>query len=186
MKCRLILLCAVLLIGCDQAERSASSVPVPGEQGREKSTATVRAARRLFDGAPPVIPHQNFNIRCTQCHQQRGLEVPGIGFAPPAPHENTLPPGPFSRCNQCHIFKQTDKMFVDNSFEPLRQDLRAGRRLNELAPPVIPHMVFMRENCFACHDGPAAREEIRTPHPERTNCRQCHVETMADTQFVAP
>jgi cytochrome c-type protein NapB len=33
----------------------------------------------------------------------------------------------------------------------------------------------MRENCAACHTGPAAREEIRTSHPERTRCRQCHV-----------
>jgi cytochrome c-type protein NapB len=38
----------------------------------------------------------------------------------------------------------------------------------------------MRENCTACHDGPAAREEIRTPHPERVRCRQCHL-TVATT-----
>jgi predicted CXXCH cytochrome family protein len=43
------------------------------------------------------------------------------------------------------------------------------------APPTIPHKVFMRENCGACHVGPGAREEILTTHPERTRCRQCHV-----------
>jgi cytochrome c-type protein NapB len=185
MKWPLIILCALLTAACDQSDQSATTVPVPDNAGRVKSTATVRAARRAYDGAPPVIAHQNFNIRCTQCHQQRGLEVPGIGFAPPVPHENTLPPGPFSRCNQCHVFKQTDTVFAESDFEPLRQDLRAGRQLNALAPPVIPHMVFMRENCFACHTGPAAREEIRTPHPERANCRQCHVEATTDTRFAA-
>jgi hypothetical protein len=33
----------------------------------------------------------------------------------------------------------------------------------------------MRENCIACHDGPGAREEVRTNHPERWRCRQCHL-----------
>jgi cytochrome c-type protein NapB len=41
----------------------------------------------------------------------------------------------------------------------------------------------MRENCAACHAGPAAREEIRTSHPERTRCRQCHVEVTARSEF---
>ncbi len=35
----------------------------------EKSTATVRAARRPYDGAPPVIPHEDFAIDCTSCHR---------------------------------------------------------------------------------------------------------------------
>ena len=66
-------------------------------------------------------------------------------------------------------------MFVANAFVGLRQDLRKGQRLTDYSPPVIPHKTFMRENCTACHTGPAAREEIRTPHPERARCRQCHV-----------
>ena len=55
------------------------------------------------------------------------------------------------------------------------QDLSAGDRASGGAPPRIPHRILMRENCGSCHDGPAAREEIRTSHPERTRCRQCHV-----------
>jgi cytochrome c-type protein NapB len=45
------------------------------------------------------------------------------------------------------------------------------------APPPIPHSPDMRGNCVACHAGPGAVAEIRTPHPERANCRQCHVPT---------
>jgi hypothetical protein len=41
----------------------------------------------------------------------------------------------------------------------------------------------MRENCAACHTGPAAREEIRTTHPERIRCRQCHVPVGSRTEF---
>ena len=41
----------------------------------------------------------------------------------------------------------------------------------------------MRENCAACHDGPGAREEIRTSHPERTRCRQCHVPVTDNQPF---
>ena len=43
------------------------------------------------------------------------------------------------------------------------------------SPPVIPHQLQLRENCLACHAGPSAPKEIRVTHPERVNCRQCHV-----------
>ena len=76
--------------------------------------------------------------------------------------------------------------FVVNNFVGLEQDLRRGPRLNPLAPPTIPHKTFMRENCTACHSGTAAREEIRTPHPERQRCRQCHVPIVNRTVFASP
>ena len=56
--------------------------------------------------------------------------------------------------------EKTLQAFAQKSM--VRQDLRQGKRLNALAPPPIPHKPFMRENCVACHSGPAAREEIRT------------------------
>ena len=33
---------------------------------------------------------------------------------------------------------------------------------HENAPPVMPHPVFMRENCVACHSGPAAGDASPT------------------------
>ncbi|MFQ5776564.1 MAG: nitrate reductase cytochrome c-type subunit [Terriglobia bacterium] len=154
-----------------------------GPGGVWKSSAAERAQRRAYDGAPPVIPHQNFGMTCTSCHNRRGIEIEGVGFAPPTPHEKTLGMSAVSRCRQCHVFAETAALLVDNRFVGLRQDLRRGRRLNPLAPPTIPHKTFMRENCLACHTGPAAREEIRTTHPERTRCRQCHVPVTTTATF---
>ncbi|MDX1388795.1 MAG: hypothetical protein R3344_06370 [Acidobacteriota bacterium] len=156
---------------------------MPGEEGRVKSAADVRAKRRAFDGAPPVIAHEDFGIGCGDCHDLQGMEVDGVGYAPPSPHAETTGLSDISRCRQCHVFSVTDEVFASNTFIGLEQDLRHGRRLNPVAPPTIPHKVFMRENCVACHSGPAAREEIRTSHPERTRCRQCHVEVTTVAVF---
>ncbi len=43
------------------------------------------------------------------------------------------------------------------------------------SPPMIPHQLQMRESCVSCHAGPSAPKEIRVTHPERINCRQCHL-----------
>lgn len=172
-----------LMVGCGDSP-SGDQVGVPGREGATKTAASVRALRRAYDGAPPVIPHDPVGAACIQCHDEDGLAVPDLGFAPPCPHEATRGLSALSNCRQCHVYQATEAVFVANQFRGVPQDLRRGKRLNEFAPPVMPHPVFMRENCHACHDGPAAREEIRCPHPERTNCRQCHVPTTSTEIFV--
>jgi cytochrome c-type protein NapB len=167
------LLLILLLASCGGAE--TDSVAVTGREGAYKTSAPMRAARRAYDGAPPVIPHERFGPDCITCHNSQGVDVPGVGFAPPSPHESTEGLSSTSRCTQCHVFRQTEEVFVKSTFEGVPQDLRSGTRAYTGAPPVMPHPVFMRENCLACHSGPAAREEVRTTHPERTNCAQCHV-----------
>jgi cytochrome c-type protein NapB len=174
----------LLALAACSREPDRGKVAVPGREGRTKSAAQVRSERRLYDGAPPVIPHPGFGAACTSCHDMRGVEVPGIGFAPPAPHEKTSGLSAISRCEQCHVFVQTHELFVPNVFAGLEQDLRHGDRLNALAPPTIPHRVFMRENCAACHTGPAAREETRCDHAERVRCLQCHVPQAEAPPFV--
>lgn len=179
------------LVAC--AADETASVPVPGRDGVVKTAAVERAERRLFDGAPPVIPHQAQGMDCIACHNDEGMAVDGLGFAPPSPHEATEGLSAISNCRQCHVFQVTSfavesdgaprAPFVANHFVGLRQDLRAGRRLFDGAPPVMPHATFMRENCQACHAGPAAREEIRTSHPERLACWQCHVEQQTSAAF---
>ena len=150
-------------------------VPVPDSDGAMKSSGTVRAARRLYDGAPPVIPHVEFGAACSSCHDTEGLSVKGVGYAPASPHEATGEANTTTRCRQCHVAVLDDGLFVRNGFRGLQQDLEPGSRLYPGAPPTIPHKVLMRENCAACHTGPGARAEIVTSHPERTRCRQCHV-----------
>lgn len=175
MRCAAVMaIFALLLTACGDAGET------PADAG--KASATVRATRRAYDGAPPVIPHDSYDADCLTCHGGEGVSLPE-GYAPPMPHDATSGLSDSARCTQCHLWKKTDDLFVDSSFTGMAQDLRRGKRLHVLAPPVIPHRVFMRENCMACHTGPAAREEVRCSHPERTNCSQCHVERKSNTEF---
>ncbi len=174
----------VLLATACGGSEPAEKVGVPGQPGRLKSAGWVRAERRAFDGAPPVIPHQRFGPPCLSCHNERGMEVAGVGFAPANPHADTDGLSSRSRCNQCHVFRITDEVFVANDFAGLPQRAVPAARSYIGAPPVIPHAVFMRENCHACHDGPAAREEIRCSHPERVHCQQCHVPVTTRGKFL--
>jgi len=178
------LLPLLLLAACGRGE--PASVAVPGRPGASKSAALVRAERRAYDGAPPVVPHQDFRMTCTGCHKEDGLSLPDVGFAPPMPHELTRGLSAMSNCRQCHVFQRTFGLFRSSTFAGLRQDLRRGRRFHDFAPPVLPHPVFMRENCLACHTGPAAREEIRCSHPERPRCLQCHVPRQTTEEFARP
>ena len=157
-------------------------MPVPGREGAVKSAASVRAERRAYDGAPPTIPHAAFGA-CTACHDERGQSVEGVGFAPASPHGDGPEAGGTTRCNQCHVFVTGEDEFVQSEFIGLEQNLEPGGRATPGAPPTIPHRLLMRENCIACHSGPGAREEIRTSHPERTRCRQCHVPVTTREEF---
>jgi hypothetical protein len=178
----IVLLCA-LVGGCGDPADGPDQIAVPGKAGATKTSASGRAERRAYDGAPPVIPHDNLGIRCVQCHDHDGLFVPDLGYAPANPHLQTRGISIESNCRQCHVQQNSKTQFVANAFEGFPQDLRKGDRLHEFAPPVMPHRVFMREDCTSCHDGPAAREEIRCSHPERSNCRQCHVPAVTATVF---
>ena len=154
-------------------------------RGSTKTPAIDRAARRAYDGAPPVIPHDDFGAAsCTSCHNERGIEVAEVGFAPPMPHEQTPGLSASSRCRQCHVFRVTDGEFRGSTFVGEPQTVRGGDRMYDTAPPRMPHAVFMRENCVVCHSGTAAREEIRCSHPERANCRQCHVPVATEGVFT--
>lgn len=179
-----VTLCTVAVIlasGC----ADTGKVEVPDRDGALKSSAVVRADRRAYDGAPPTIPHDDFGADCSNCHNERGRSVRGLGFAPASPHADTEYEGGTIRCRQCHVIRTTEGLFVANSYEGIPQDLVAGDRATAGAPPRIPHRILMRENCAACHDGPGAREEIRTRHPERVRCRQCHVPIESTGEFTS-
>ncbi len=177
-----LVLCGVVVVvgGTSACRQESSDAPA----GVTKTTAVGRATRRAYNGAPPVIPHDSFGMACVSCHTGTGTAIPNVGFAPPSPHDETPGMSAASNCKQCHVFRQTEELFVENRFVGMPQDLRRGSRLFNGAPPVIPHGILMRENCAACHSGPAARAELLCSHPERTNCRQCHVSAADVGSFV--
>jgi cytochrome c-type protein NapB len=180
MRALLFFLAAALaLTGCRPADSPTKAAIVV-----EQSPALVRAERRLYDGAPPVIPHANMGMGCMNCHNMTGMSVPDIGFAPAMPHGETAGLSEFSNCTQCHVFQADVPPFKGSTFVGLRQDLRKGKKGFAFSPPVMPHPVFMRENCVACHSGPGSREEIRTDHPERPRCTQCHVPQITTELFT--
>jgi len=161
-----------------------AEAPAPVDAPPLPSSDAVRAARRAYDGAPPTAPHADFGATCAACHDADGQSV-GEAYAPASPHAGTADEGATQRCRQCHAFVTTDAVFVENDFIGLPQNLRSGRRATPGAPPTIPHRLQMRDNCAACHTGPGARETIRTSHPERARCRQCHV-PVAETGTFPP
>ncbi len=141
----------------------------------QPASFAVRAQRRAFDGAPPVIPHQPFGVNCVTCHTPTGKAIPTVGVAPANPHHGDARSGALENCRQCHLFSHTTTVYVANSFQGQLQRRHAAEQAHPTAPPVTPHSLSMRTNCLACHSGPAARPEILCTHAERTNCVQCHL-----------
>lgn len=125
-----------------------------------------RADLRMYDGAPPVMPHVVRNRDCLDCHAT-GMLTEGKQ-APITPHPQ------MRNCQQCHVPQQNVALFRENEFA---RTVKAASlpKANPSGPPLIPHRVFMRENCLVCHNDPARKEVVQTTHPERANCRQCHV-----------
>lgn len=151
---------------------------------------------RSYPGAPPRVPHgltaTEFRTnRCNTCHERGGYSQRFGAYAPINPHPewtsclqchatNSILVGvPFPQasgndaCRQCHFgtpakFEETGLTWRAAAFPAVSRD-HSG------AIPAIPHDLQLRGNCLTCHFGPGAVAEIRISHPERTNCRQCHV-----------
>lgn len=129
---------------------------------------------RQYPGSPPRIPHKVFPAfsdeaeDCLACHGRGGYDVELDAYAPVTPHpEKEL-------CYQCHVPKQTDELFVESNWLSLPPPKLGNSQLGG-SPPPIPHSLQIRDDCIACHAGPAAVAEIRVDHATRGNCRQCHV-----------
>ncbi len=139
---------------------------------------------RAFYGAPPSIPHGVASERamgentCLKCHENGGYVDKFKAYAPVTPHPEMI------NCRQCHVPQKTESLFKGTNFK--RGTIPTVGANNALAgsPPVIPHQLQLRENCLACHAGPSAPKEIRVTHPERVNCRQCHVPNNKVTEDI--
>jgi cytochrome c-type protein NapB len=134
-----------------------------------------RALGRAYDGAPPTIPHDAAIGACATCHDADGTAIAGVGVAPASPHPVETMAGAMQRCRQCHVPVATGALLVASRFTGLAQGPWPGSRAMPGAPPTIPHTLLLRGECLSCHAGPGARAEVRTTHPERVRCRQCHV-----------
>lgn len=156
-----------------------AGVPPAAAQG---APSQLRAERRAYAGAPPAMPHPPLGAACISCHGGDPIHVEGLGLSPASPHRNE---GQMGHCRQCHVAVETSGRFRANEFSGLRPGVERGRRAHPLAPPTIPHRVFMRENCLACHGGPAARPEFRTSHEDRVHCRQCHLPSITSSATAA-
>lgn len=183
------------------------AVPRGGAQPR---TLVIAQALRAYAGAPPRIPHgltdTEFRLGlCASCHERGGFVPRFGGYAPVTPHPEfreclqchapdamtvgiPLPgePGGLS-CSQCHVDPdRPPPSLVSLDWAPLRAPDR-NQRATEGSPPWIPHDLQLRGNCLACHAGPGAVRELRTTHPERIACRQCHVPAPPEeAEFTRP
>lgn len=188
-----------------------TAIAFAARREREAHPRTLKTFRylRAYPGAPPPIPHEltadEFRTgTCTPCHERGGYSKRFAAYVPVTPHPRSAPclqchvggdslmavslvgADPNQRCRPCHGAggrPQTDvQAMLERRIEawPQLTPKSPGR-----APPPIPHDLQSRGNCLACHTGPAAVAEIRTTHPERADCRQCHVSPDPDaTPFL--
>jgi nitrate reductase cytochrome c-type subunit len=141
-----------------------------------------RRQNRAFEGAPPTIPHDITSFTrsktCLDCH--------GEGFALGDRIARAMPHPFMASCEQCHVTQQpamaaASESIADTLAPPLPTStfeglLRSGPAQRDWAeaPPVIPHSLLMRTDCLSCH-GEYGYDGLRTSHPNRSNCIQCHL-----------
>jgi len=178
-------------------EYAALGLEAPRLRAAHPRTLVTYRRLRAYPGAPPSIPHgftaDEFRTgACRTCHERGGYSMRFGAYVPLTPHPEMgaclschvgndatigikLPTfDPNARCMQCHakggLIPARDALFTVlwPSIVPHSTD---G------PPPDIPHSVRWRTDCLTCHSGPSAVREIRTDHPFRANCRQCHLAT---------
>jgi nitrate reductase cytochrome c-type subunit len=129
---------------------------------------------RAYSGAPPRYVHKNegdFDAEpsaCLSCHKR------GTDGAPRTPHP-ALP-----ECRQCHVRAVVKGEFKPSTFTSVSPPTLRRRALPG-APLVMGHAASgLRTNCNTCHHEKGDVEVLRGPHPERTNCLQCHVPSLEE------
>ena len=149
--------------------------PPPAEAYPEGPGRTLKSyyERRAFAGAPPVIPHEvpagtppEETASCLRCHEEKGPDTYGSP-APASPHPER------SRCLICH--RDGKAVRLDPGRWVASPPPSRGLQKTEWEPPLIPHSLQGRELCIKCHAGEGAVTELRSPHPHREHCRQCHL-----------
>lgn len=159
----------------DFATLNSSIEDLPNDVDLDAQRA-IRKARRAYEGAPPVVPHpvvQTDSTSCLLCHKE-ATRI-GDSIAPAVSHRA------YTSCTQCHVADSglpiewnTGRFAMDSNSEFVGEHTTSeGTRAYKGAPPTIPHRTLMRENCMSCH-GEGGTSAIRTSHPDRQSCTQCH------------
>jgi nitrate reductase (cytochrome), electron transfer subunit len=161
------------------------------EPGDKHRALAERGQNRAFNGAPPTIPHpieQMSSATCVACH--------GDGVKTASLRVSRMSHQFLASCTQCHVESASQYMaaepFRENEFVGIEAPYE-GPRAYAGAPPQIPHSTWMRSDCMSCH-GYAGLQGIRTTHPWRQNCQQCHAPSAeldqtllaAEPQFLPP
>lgn len=161
--------------------RPTDDVP-PRDDEAVRAELARRATLRAYDGAPPRIPHPiaaNGPLECAACHRD-GIRI-GEHVAPPMSHRE------LASCTQCHVPTEgpmpgerlAGGPSEVSTFSGMPSPER-GPRMWPVAPPQIPHSTQMRDRCDSCHGVWA--DALRTTHPWRQSCTQCHTSSAARDQ----
>ncbi|WP_430969113.1 cytochrome C [Spongiimicrobium sp. 2-473A-2-J] len=165
----------------ERSEFALEYLNMPIDENHQRTLDTYYG-NRAYTGAPPSIPHPVKEERsmggkvCLQCHQNGGFVEKFNAYAPVTPHPEMI------NCRQCHVTQVAQSTFAANTFYKKPAPAVGVNNALDGSPPVVPHPLQLRENCLACHAGPGAVKELRIDHPERINCRQCHVPKTGETQ----
>lgn len=157
-----------------RSEHALDYVDMPIDKNHQRSLDEYYK-NRAYHGAPPSIPHpvdekQNIGENsCLKCHENGGFVAKYQAYTPVTPHPELV------NCMQCHVAQTATSLFKAGDFAKVKAPKVGVNNALLTSPPAIPHQIQLRENCLACHAGPSAPKEIRVTHPERVNCRQCHV-----------
>lgn len=158
----------------ERSEHALYYANMPVDENHQRSLDTYYD-NRAFHGAPPSIPHYVEDERnmganaCLKCHENGGFVEKFQAYSPVTPHPEMI------NCRQCHVPQHTNTLFKGTNFQMVDAPEVGVNNALQGSPPIIPHQIQMHENCLSCHAGPSAPKEIRVTHPERVNCRQCHV-----------
>ncbi len=177
---------AGMYVGAFEALAPKADLTAQVVQTDEEHTAALakRKLRRAYDGAPPTIPHRVLQmgpLDCTTCHAG-GVQL-GALKAPKISHPS------FQSCTQCHVVMDDPRPGVlngapivktENGFAGL-PSWGKGSRAWLGAPPTIPHPTLMRGDCASCH-GATGTQGIKSTHPRRQSCTQCHVSSAVNDQ----
>ncbi len=164
-----------------QASEAGLAMDMQPASGIKRRSLKGYYALRAYAGAPPSIPHA-VDARilreqsCNICHERGGFVQKFNAYAPVTPHPQ------YGNCLQCHVHAGEGE-FVAIDWRSTKKPALHRPALPGNPPP-IPHTLQLRDSCLACHAGPAAVPEVRTSHPERLNCQQCHVPRLAQDVFV--